>query len=379
MSPLPNIPSEWLGAARDKEAAILGIVADHILSERKRLDLPAPASNSGLRVAARDTAIWLAGEEDFKDKILEYLHQRYAEQPGNANLVLFLSLAYGKHVWPVDADPSEIAKDLIKISRLSTLVSFPTLDYWGAGSCFAVLDRSGNSVEITGGQPDGFGYALVVAYATDGNGMIVDRINERRGKVGAASLQISTPLREMARKFITLSSADEVGNSLFDEALSYGYAAEGWRFRLDYRGSYAKFPSGPEAVIAEPEMADIVAMQLIKDWPALLRPDWQDIGIATGVKNHPALGGLNFHAEFVIGWRIPFDAERPAHFPPPMDQESNPATSVDASSRRSGEDGSDASSGPVYTEPKPKPQQRRGWSPFRSWSRGPIGPKKPKA
>ena len=164
--------------------------------------------------------------------------------------------------------------------------------------------------------------------------MIVDRINERRGKVGAAPLQISTPLREMARKFITLSSADEVRNSLFDEALSYGYAAEGWRFRLDYRGSYAKFPSGPEAVIAEPEMADIVAMQLIKDWPTLLRPDWQDIGIATGVKNHPALGGLNFHAEFVIGWRIPFDAERPAHFPPPMDQESNPATSVDASSRR---------------------------------------------
>ena len=157
MSPLPNIPSEWLGAARDKEAAILGIVADHILSERKRLDLPAPASNSGLRVAARDTAIWLAGEEDFKDKILEYLHQRYAEQPGNANLVLFLSLAYGKHVWPVDADPSEIAKDLIKISRLSTLVSFPTLDYWGAGSCFAVLDRSGTRLRLPAASLTGSG------------------------------------------------------------------------------------------------------------------------------------------------------------------------------------------------------------------------------
>ena len=365
-SPLPNPSSESPGSAEDKEAAILDIVVGHILSERERLGLPAPAPKSGLTTAARDTAVWFSSEDDFEDKILEYLRQRCAEQPGNTNASWSLRLAYGRHLWPADAKPSEVARDLIERMGLSEVVGFPALDYLGIGSCFAVLDRSGNSVEITGGQPDSFGYALVVAYATDGNGMIVDRINERREKVGAAPLQVSTHLRDVVRKFIALSSADEAGDSLYDEAQAHGYAADGWRVRLYYSGSYAKFPSGGDTPVAEPEMADIIATQLVKDWPTLLRPDWQDIGIATGVKNHSELDGLNFQAEFVIGWRIPFDTERPAHFPPPIDQESNPSTSVDASTRRYGEDGSDALRGHVYREPQPKPQRRRGWWPFRS-------------
>ena len=373
---LPNPLSESPGVAQDKEAAISCIIVGHILSERERLGLPAPAPNSGLGAAARDTAAWFAGEDDFEDRILEYLRRCCAEQPGNANSSLSLRLAYARHFWPADAAPSAIAEDVIEKADLSKVVTFPALDYLGIGSCHAVLDRSGNPVEATGGQPDRFGYALVIAYATDGNSMIVDRINERREKVAATPLQISAPLVEMARKFITLSSADEAGDSLSDEAQARGYATEGWRVRLHYGGSYARFPSGGEtsepagerwrSFVAEPEMIDIIETQLAKDWPTLLRPDWQDIGIATGVKNHPELGGLNFQAEFVIGWRIPFDAERPAHFPPAIDQEGNPSTSVDASSRRSGEDGSDALLGPVHREPQQKIQRRRGWWPFRS-------------
>ena len=358
--------NELPGTAQDKEAAISDIVVGHILSERERLGLPAPAANSGLGAAARDTAVWFAEEEDFEDEILEYLRRSCAQQPGNANSSLSLGLAYGRHIWPADADPSEIAKEMIERIGLSEVVSFPSLDYLAIGSCFAVLDQSGNPVEITGGQPDSFGYVLVIAYATDGNGMIVDRINERRERVGAAPLQISVPLREMARKFIALPSAVEAGDSLYAEAQSHGYAADGWRVRLDYSGSYAKFPSGGETPVAEPEMADIIGTQLVNEWPTLLRPDWQDIGIATDVTNHPELEGLNFHAEFVIGWRIPFDAERPAHFPPPIDHEGNPSTSVDADTRRGGEDRSDTLRGPEYREPQPKPQRRRGWWPFRS-------------
>ena len=366
MSSLPNPLSESPGEAQDKETAILDIVVRHILSERERMGLPAPAPNSRLTAAARDTAVWFSSEDDFEDKILEYLRLRCAEQPGNANASLSLRLAYGRHFWPAAAEPSEVAKDLIERMGLSEVVGFSALDYLGIGSCFAVLDQSGNSVKITGGQPARFGYALVVAYATDGNGMIIDRINERREKVGAAPLQVSTHLRDVVRKFIVSSSADEAGDSLYDEARTHGYAADGWRIRLYYSGSYAKFPSGSDTFVAEPEMADIIATQLVKDWPILLRPDWQDIGIATGVKNHPELGGLNFQAEFVIGWRIPFDAERPAHFPPPIELEGNPSTSVDASTRRGGEDGPDALRDPVYREPQPKPQRRRGWWPFRS-------------
>ena len=125
---------------------------------------------------------------------------------------------------------------------LSEVVGFPALDYLGIGSCFAVLDRSGNSVEITGGQPDSFGYALVVAYATDGNGMIVDRINERREKVGGAPLQVSTHLRDVVRKFIALSSADEAGDSLC-AGIAVPTSCAGPGLAVDYSSGGSTSPS----------------------------------------------------------------------------------------------------------------------------------------
>ena len=359
----------------DKELATSDIIVDHFVTERERLGLPIPMPSTRLQAAARETAVWFAQEEDFEDRILDYLIQRFAEQPGNAYSSWSLRLAYGRHLWPATAEPSDIAKEMIERVGLSEVAHFSALDYLGIGSCQAVLDQTGNPVEITGGQPDGLGYALVVAYATDGNSMIVDRINERREEIGAAPLQVSAPLLGMARKFITLSSADEAGDSLFEEAQTHGYATEGWRVRLHYGGSYARFPSGGEtsgpvgehwrAFVAEPAMTDIIAAQLAKDWPTLLRPDWQEIGIATNVKDHPELGGLNFQAEFVIGWRIPFDGERPTHFPPPIDEEGKHSNSVDASSRRGDEDGPGALNGPGNREPQRKPQRRRAWWLFR--------------
>lgn len=351
----------------DKDVSIQKLVIDHILFEREGQQLPAPAPDSRLSGAARDTSIWLSSKEDFEDEIFEYLMQRMAEQSGDADgSIRFPKLAYGIHSWPVDTEPSEIANDLVEKMNLSKIARDPTLDYLGMSSSFAVLNQSGSPVEATGGQPVSFGYALVVAYATDGNSAIVDRINERREKVGVAPLQISAPLREMARKYIAIASTDEAGDSVYDDAQTFGYATEGWRVRLYYSGSYAKFPSGEMNLVGEPEMADIVATQLVKDWPILLRPDWQDVGIATGAKNHPELGGLNFQAEFVIGWRIPFDAERPAHFPPPMDKDGNPSTTADADAGQGGKEALDDLLGPVYREPDPKPQRRRGWWPFRS-------------
>ena len=150
-SPLPNPSSEPPGLAHDKEVAVLNIILNHILSEREKLALPAPDPDSRLGSAARDTAVWFAGEEDFEDKILEYLRQRCAEQPGNANSIWFLELAYGRHIWPADAEPSEIAQDLIEKIGLSEVASFPALDHLGIGSCHVVLDRSGDPIEITGG------------------------------------------------------------------------------------------------------------------------------------------------------------------------------------------------------------------------------------
>ena len=204
----------------------------------------------------------------------------------------------------------------------------------------------------------------MVAHSTDGNGMVVDQINHIRERNGVAPLQISIPLREIARKYIRMPSIDG-SEKLFEEARNLGYFGEGLRVRLDYRGSYTKVPGDGKAPVSEPEMADIIAKQLIKEWPTLLRPDWQHIGIATTVSNIPTMGGLNFHAEFVIGWKILWDAPRPAHFPPPPDHEGNPIVTDDKGNQQYIERELDAWRGPVYQEPSPK-FRRRWWWPFGS-------------
>lgn len=350
---------------QDKEAAVLGNILEYILSERERLGLQAPSPNNGLAAAARETAFWFAGEDHFDDKISEYLRQRFVEQTGNVHGSWFLQLTYGRDLWPAETEPAVIASDLIgRVGGLSRITSTPALDYLGIGTCFAIFDEAGNPTDGSSGKPRSFGYAVVVAYATDGNSAIVDQINDRRKSVGVPPLEISAPLREMARNFITWSSADEVRQALMTEAERHRYLEEGWRARLSYSGSYAMYPSGSGDPVTEPEMAEIVAAQLVEEWPVLLRPDWQDIGIATGVKTAPELGGPNFVAEYVIGWRIPFDAERPSHFPPPNDEHGNLVYPADANAQRSGGDDIEALLGPVYLTPPPKPR-RRGWWPFR--------------
>ena len=185
----PPARNEAQDMVNDKEQAISQMIVDHILSERESLGLLPPDPHSGLGAAARDTAMWFAGEEDFERAIDEYLRQRFSEQPHSADLIWFLELAYGRHVWPASAESPEIAKDLIERIGLSKVASTPALDYLAIGSAHALLDASGPS-----GISEEFGYAVVVAYATDGNSMIVDRINRRREAVGAAPLQISLPL-----------------------------------------------------------------------------------------------------------------------------------------------------------------------------------------
>ena len=344
-----------------KEQAISQLIVNYILWERERLGLLPPDPHSSLGVAAQETATWFAGEDDSNRAIDDYLRQRFSEQSHSRDSIWFLQFAYGRHIWPASALPIEIARDLIERIGLAKIASTPALDYLAIGSAFGTPG-------VSEGITDGFGYAVVVAYATDGNSMVVDRVNRRREAVGVSPLQISAPLRSIARKLIALPSADEAGASLNQEAEAFGYMAEGWQVRLAYNGSYARFPRWGEIPVWEPEMADVVADQLLKDCPTLLRPDWHDIGIATGVKNQPELGtvmtgglphglgndaprgpsaGLNFQTEFVVGWRIPVGSERPAHFPPPIDHEGNPVTPDDAS-------------------PSPQPQRRRRWWPFGS-------------
>ena len=350
---------------RARDAAIMNTILDHILSGRERLGLPAPTPVTGFSVAAGDAATWFAAEEDFEDKIHDYLGQRCVHHIGTAFSSWACRLKYGIDVWPIDTEPSAIARDMIERIDLSEILNAPELDYLGIGSSFGIMDDSGATVQVSGGQPRGFGYALVIAYATDGTGTIVDRINRQRGMVGATPLQISAPLCEMARKYIELPTADEAGRSLSQDVQDCGYLIEGWRVRLHYNGVYANLSADGDPHILVEETAYALATELLKGMGStLLRADWQDIGIATAIRNYRELGGLAANAEFVIGWRIPFDAERPAHFPPPIRVEDSPSSLPDAIAQPGNEIEYDALLGPSHQEPPPKPR-RRTWWPFR--------------
>ena len=270
-----------------------------------------------LAAAAKDTADWLSAEENYEDGIVDYFKQRCLQQPGYGYSIFFPNLTYCRDTWPINAASSDITKDMIEKMKICEVAGTANIDYLGIGSGFAVIDQSGEVVQANGGQPAKFGCSLVVAYATDGNVKIVDRINKRRKAVGVNPLQVSTSLRGMARKFIKLATYDEARDSLWADAQAFGYAMPGQRVRLDYHGCYSKLPEGDMASVFEDEIADTIAAQLLTDCPSLLRPDWHDIGVATGVGRNPVSNELSLQAEYVVGWQIPADADRPAHFPPP--------------------------------------------------------------
>ena len=240
---------------REKDTAILNIILNHILSGRERLGSLASTRIAGFSVAAGDTAIWFAGEKkDYEDKIYDYLAQRCAHHPRTASSTWAVRLTYGRNVWPIDTEPSAVARDMIEGMDLSKSLNASAMDYLGLGSSRGILDDSGTPVQVSGSQPHEFGYALVIAYATDGSGMIVDRINKQRERVGVAPLTISVPLREMARKYIGLTTADEAGQSLSRDVRDFGYLTEGWQAGFDYIGAHAKLLATGETPIFEEEV-----------------------------------------------------------------------------------------------------------------------------
>ena len=321
--------TEPLDAFLEKETAISNIILGHINTGREQLGLPAPTPLTSFAVAARDTVQWFAGEEYFEDKIEDYLKERCAHHLGKAHSSWFLQLAYGRHTWPVGAEPSAVAKEMIERIGLSGIVVAPRLDYLALGSCHAVLDHSGNAVQVSGSQPDKFGYAVVIAYATDGSSMIVERINNQREAVDAAPLQISASLNAMVHKYVksNTQTVTEKEDVLQQDIWDFGYLTEGWQGRFGYGGAYSRIPATQQMPLTQPQLADALTSELlVRFGHMLLRPDWQDIGIATAIGSSQQPNRVDAIAEFVLGWRIPFGSERPAHSPSPIPFQGDPSS-----------------------------------------------------
>ena len=339
--------AEPLDVFREKEDVISDIILRHILDERQRLGLSEPRPLTGFSAAAKDTALWFAAEEDFDDKIQDYLRQRCVDHLGKAHSSWLLRLAYGRQVWPVSAELTTVVKEMLERLDLSGVIAAPKLDYLGLGSTHAVLDHAGNAVHTSGDQPAEFGFAVVIAYATDGSSMILERINKQREAVDAAPLQISVPLTAMVHKYVrsNTQTVTEKEDVLQQDIRDFGYLAEGWEGRFGYGGAFSRIPASQSTPLSEAKLADALASELlIRFGNMLLRSDWQDIGIATAIGKSEQPGRVDAIAEYVLGWRIPFGSERPAHFPTSITDQNNPP-----SSRK---------------EPQSRPGRKRSWWPF---------------
>ena len=169
----------------------------------------------------------------------------------------------------------------------------------------------------------GWVWSSGVGYS-DANALVINYINEERAKVGSPPLEVSYHLRLLVRNYLAMYSEPEQSQILSDLS-ECGHLEPGLTVRRAYAGAYAPIP--PESGdLSAWDVARIVATELLKTYgEVLLRPDWQDIGLA--VRLDPVIPPVgpevpSIMAEYLVAWRLPEFVQRPAHFPPPIDDDS---------------------------------------------------------
>ena len=294
-----------------KHDAIHELVQDTIIERRRELGLSQLMNSAALGRAAVPVCQKMVATEVPEFEQVKADLQRTAGQIGYGGLEV--GVAYYRNTWPVDAPNEQIAHHIFE--QFEGTASGDLWEDWGFG--------------ITRGRfidhETGFGIAVVfgVGY-TDGNALVTNHINEARRKAGIQPLELNHRLRNLARDYLALYSEPEP-DQMREDIEECGYLAPGITARWSYSGVYVPIPNGGGDLYVR-DVARMVAEQFLRiEGELLMRADWQDIGIA--VKMNPVLppddpgvpAGPSIQAEFLVGWRLPEGAERPAHFPPPAE------------------------------------------------------------
>ena len=291
-----------------KQWAVGTLLGAAITERRRKLGLTPLVNDSALGQAALPISQALMMDEDPQTDRLVADYRESARSYGYQGVEV--SAAYYRKAWPFDASDEEIVEDILDI--FSEKAMQEVWEDWGFG-----LGKGFNRE-----TPKIFGMGVVfgVGYS-DGNALITNYINQARLSVGAPPLELNYHLRRLAGLYLAMKCEPEP-DQIWENLNECGYMAPGFTVRQFYSGVYAPIPSD-QGGLSIRDVARLVADELIMvHGERLLRPDWQDFGIA--VRLDPVTSPIgqevpSITAEYLLAWRLPEDADRPEHFPPPAD------------------------------------------------------------
>ena len=294
-----------------KQRAIHDAITTAIVEKRRQLGLSQFMNSSALGKAALSMSESLVPMQNPQgEQILSDYQQRaksFGFQGGG------VGVAYYRKVWPLDTHNEVITQDILNI--FLPTAGHDSWEDWGFG-----LSRGFDSE-----KPTEFCMCVVFGVGfSDGNALITDYVNEERVKAGVQPLELDYHLRRLSRDYLAMDTEPD-SNRMLRDIEQCDYSEPMSRIRLDHGGVYAPIPGGDLSLY---EVARLVADEFLRTRrDTLLCSDWQHVGFA--VQLEPVLPPMGLRvpsimSEYVIAWRLPPNAERPAHFPPPFDRMEQP-------------------------------------------------------
>lgn len=303
----PKMPTD--SAVQRKQSAIQELVQAAIIQKRKDLGISQLMNSSPLGMAALSACQAMVEMEEPQSEQVYTDFRLAATSMGYKGVET--GMAYYRQTWSLDTPNERIAQHVL--DYFGAIAGEELWEDWGFG-----LSRG-----LFPDRPTDFGHGVVfgVGY-TDGNALVTNYINEERVKAGVQPLELNHRLRNLVREYLAMESTPNIEQTRKD-VLERGYLTAGFTARWFHNGVYAAIPAGSGDLYVR-DVTRLVADEFLRDkGELLLRADWQDIGIA--VRRDPLIppdssGAPSIMAEFLLGWRLPEDAGRPDHYPPPIDQ-----------------------------------------------------------
>ena len=291
-------------------------VRDAVETWRAQQGLPEALPSSALGKAALKIATRFAEEEIESPEQVSKEFDKYVLE-GEDEFAGWSSVAYYRTTWQMHTPDKEIIDGMT--ADLCRQIHNLAFEDCGFGIACGYTDDSYSR----------FGVFIAIGYGyTDGSAYAVMHINKAREEAGVPRLRIDYPLRLMARKYRPMADIPD-DTMLTEDITQYGYLGPGWRARYFFNGAHSPLLRDvvPEIfaleeanllVVEHDRMGELAAEALLTEHRSiLLRSDWQGIAVTTSISG--SKGDEKVQAEFLIAWKIPYDAERPSHFPPELE------------------------------------------------------------
>lgn len=150
---------------------------------------------------------------------------------------------------------------------------------------------------------------------SDANAFITSYINQASLSLGAPPLELNHHLRRLPQLYFAIECNSEP-DQIWEDLQECGHMAPSFLVLQFYSSVYAPILSDGGYLLIR-DVARIVSDEFVMvHGERLLRPDWQEIGIA--VRLDPVIAPIGQEVPSIMAeyWRLPEDADRPTYLPP---------------------------------------------------------------